>query len=348
MLLTIPPSCIMNPLAMHSWCTALESTLFLHEILIWHVEFDCLMIILPRNCRPDAILILAEKAYCIDTLVLMQAHWEICQEYRIMHEFLWRACTVSLDSHHLPCTGDSGSAEDSLTTKTQLAKTEVSLMLTNKYEVPEEDNHSDVKALLLSTKRLIIEVIRCQQSGENLREVLVIPASKEEVGLLPLFVRCTDPMLFILPPGRATWGAYPAQGSSWPEGLKEEPIGQTAVPCRRYEVGHTFSCPSLDKCTCISKLTLSLYYLLQTTHSGHQTEDFHTAWSVGAFRSCLSHRQLPSTGQQHCSSKISNGFLFLLLCKRGLLYKWFFSRTCETSATTDSGVVRKWFAWEAL
>jgi Ras GTPase-activating-like protein IQGAP1 len=39
-----------------------------------------------------------------------------------------------------------GSTDDSLAARSQLAKIEVSLTLTNKFEVPDESNQSDVKA----------------------------------------------------------------------------------------------------------------------------------------------------------------------------------------------------------
>ncbi|ELU04884.1 hypothetical protein CAPTEDRAFT_215996, partial [Capitella teleta] len=88
--------------------------------------------------------------------------------------------------------GESSSSEDNLAVRAQLSKTEVSLTLTNKYEVPDEDGQSDVKALLLSTKRLVVELIRCQQSGENLREVLVIPATSEEEGYHSTLIQRRD------------------------------------------------------------------------------------------------------------------------------------------------------------
>uniref|UniRef100_A0AAY4DW60 IQ motif containing GTPase activating protein 1 n=1 Tax=Denticeps clupeoides TaxID=299321 RepID=A0AAY4DW60_9TELE len=62
--------------------------------------------------------------------------------------------------------------------KEQMGKTEVSLTLTNKFDVPDEANaEMDSKALL--TKRLIVDVIRFQP-GETLTEILETPASAEQ------------------------------------------------------------------------------------------------------------------------------------------------------------------------
>ncbi|XP_060611464.2 ras GTPase-activating-like protein IQGAP1 [Anolis sagrei] len=64
--------------------------------------------------------------------------------------------------------------------KDMLAKTEVSLTLTNKFDVPEDENaEMDAKTILLNTKRLIVDVIRFQP-GETLAEILEVPASREQ------------------------------------------------------------------------------------------------------------------------------------------------------------------------
>uniref|UniRef100_A0A672HTJ4 IQ motif containing GTPase activating protein 1 n=1 Tax=Salarias fasciatus TaxID=181472 RepID=A0A672HTJ4_SALFA len=66
--------------------------------------------------------------------------------------------------------------------KEQMGKTEVSLTLTNKFDVPGEANaEMDAKTLLLNTKRLIVDVIRFQP-GETLTEILDSTASTEQVG----------------------------------------------------------------------------------------------------------------------------------------------------------------------
>uniref|UniRef100_A0A8V5H6M7 Uncharacterized protein n=1 Tax=Melopsittacus undulatus TaxID=13146 RepID=A0A8V5H6M7_MELUD len=61
-----------------------------------------------------------------------------------------------------------------------LAKTEVSLTLTNKFDVPGDENaEMDVRTILLNTKRLIVDVIRFQP-GETLTEILGTPATSEQ------------------------------------------------------------------------------------------------------------------------------------------------------------------------
>lgn len=64
--------------------------------------------------------------------------------------------------------------------KESLAKTEVSLTLTNKFEVIGDENaEKNAKTILLNTKRLIVDVIRFQP-GETLTEILETPATKEQ------------------------------------------------------------------------------------------------------------------------------------------------------------------------
>merc|ERR1712110_1017547 len=53
----------------------------------------------------------------------------------------------------------------------------VSLTLSNKFEVPEEEDQS-IKALYVRTKRFVVDVIRYQQ-GKTLREILEVPATAE-------------------------------------------------------------------------------------------------------------------------------------------------------------------------
>ncbi|XP_034986900.1 ras GTPase-activating-like protein IQGAP1 [Zootoca vivipara] len=73
----------------------------------------------------------------------------------------------------------SGSVNDPAS-KEMLAKTEVSLTLTNKFDVPGDENaEMDAKTILLNTKRLIVDVIRFQP-GETLTEILETPASVEQ------------------------------------------------------------------------------------------------------------------------------------------------------------------------
>ncbi|XP_072004464.1 ras GTPase-activating-like protein IQGAP1 [Engystomops pustulosus] len=71
-----------------------------------------------------------------------------------------------------------GSSPDS--GKESLAKTEVSLTLTNKFEVLGDENaEKDARTILLNTKRLIVDVIRFQP-GETLTEILDTPATPEQ------------------------------------------------------------------------------------------------------------------------------------------------------------------------
>ncbi|XP_028562148.2 ras GTPase-activating-like protein IQGAP1 [Podarcis muralis] len=73
----------------------------------------------------------------------------------------------------------SGSVNDPAS-KEMLAKTEVSLTLTNKFDVPGDENaEMDAKTILLNTKRLIVDVIRFQP-GETLTEILETPATAEQ------------------------------------------------------------------------------------------------------------------------------------------------------------------------
>uniref|UniRef100_A0A4W4H0Z6 IQ motif containing GTPase activating protein 1 n=1 Tax=Electrophorus electricus TaxID=8005 RepID=A0A4W4H0Z6_ELEEL len=65
--------------------------------------------------------------------------------------------------------------------KEMMGKTEVSLTLTNKFDVPGEANaEMDAKTLLLNTKRLIVDVIRFQP-GETLSEILESSSTPEQV-----------------------------------------------------------------------------------------------------------------------------------------------------------------------
>ncbi|NWR91693.1 IQGA1 protein, partial [Furnarius figulus] len=61
-----------------------------------------------------------------------------------------------------------------------LAKTEVSLTLTNKFDVPGDENaEMDARTILLNTKHLIVDVIRFQP-GETLTEILETSATSEQ------------------------------------------------------------------------------------------------------------------------------------------------------------------------
>ncbi|XP_043932308.1 ras GTPase-activating-like protein IQGAP1 [Protopterus annectens] len=73
-----------------------------------------------------------------------------------------------------------GAGNPSDPSKEALAKTEVSLTLTNKFDVAgDENSEMDARTILLNTKRLIVDVIRFQP-GETLTEILETPASNEQ------------------------------------------------------------------------------------------------------------------------------------------------------------------------
>ncbi|XP_044876439.1 ras GTPase-activating-like protein IQGAP2 isoform X1 [Mauremys mutica] len=63
-------------------------------------------------------------------------------------------------------------------TLSQLAKTEISLSLTSKYELQEGEDQ-DLKGLMIKTKRLVVDVIRTQP-GDTLLEILETPASAQQ------------------------------------------------------------------------------------------------------------------------------------------------------------------------
>lgn len=74
--------------------------------------------------------------------------------------------------------------------QTQLGKTEISLTLSNKFEVPEDDQ-ADVQQLLVRTKRMVVDVIACQ-TGDNLLQILDSPASEEQEELHQSLVKKRD------------------------------------------------------------------------------------------------------------------------------------------------------------
>ncbi|XP_042339441.1 ras GTPase-activating-like protein IQGAP1, partial [Plectropomus leopardus] len=77
-------------------------------------------------------------------------------------------------SHICLCSSGESSSSDpgSESSLSQSSKTEVSLTLTNKFDIFNESNDKpDARGLLLSTKQLIIDVIRTQP-GDSLSEIL--------------------------------------------------------------------------------------------------------------------------------------------------------------------------------
>uniref|UniRef100_A0A3B5PYU6 IQ motif containing GTPase activating protein 2 n=1 Tax=Xiphophorus maculatus TaxID=8083 RepID=A0A3B5PYU6_XIPMA len=86
----------------------------------------------------------------------------------------------------------------------QLAKTEISLTLTSKFELPEGDD-KDLKTLMTKTKKLIVDVVRIQH-GETLPEILETPATApQELEHTKIVQRRAD------------------QDAQTPEGLKSSP-----------------------------------------------------------------------------------------------------------------------------
>nr|XP_038028095.1 ras GTPase-activating-like protein IQGAP1 [Anas platyrhynchos] len=78
------------------------------------------------------------------------------------------------------CLTGEGSGNVNDPNREMLAKTEVSLTLTNKFDVPGDENaEMDARTILLNTKRLIVDVIRFQP-GETLTEILETPATSEQ------------------------------------------------------------------------------------------------------------------------------------------------------------------------
>ncbi|NXE26768.1 IQGA1 protein, partial [Ardeotis kori] len=76
--------------------------------------------------------------------------------------------------------GGEGSVNVNDPNREMLAKIEVSLTLTNKFDVPGDENaEMDARTILLNTKRLIVDVIRFQP-GETLTEILETPATSEQ------------------------------------------------------------------------------------------------------------------------------------------------------------------------
>ena len=63
----------------------------------------------------------------------------------------------------------------------EASKQELALTLTNKFEGFREADSSDMKALFVRTKRMVVDMLRVQP-GENLTEVLYTPATHEQEG----------------------------------------------------------------------------------------------------------------------------------------------------------------------
>lgn len=95
-----------------------------------------------------------------------------------------RALLRDLDSvptlQELSGTADDFSADPD-SALAQIGKTEVSLTLTNKFDIfNDEQDQADTRGLLLSTKQMIIDVIRTQP-GDSLAQILRSSASQQQV-----------------------------------------------------------------------------------------------------------------------------------------------------------------------
>ncbi|CAL1534099.1 unnamed protein product [Lymnaea stagnalis] len=74
--------------------------------------------------------------------------------------------------------------------RAQMAKTEISLTLSNKFDVHTDDK-ADMKSLLIRTKRMIVDVIACQP-GDNLVVVLEAPCNQQQEELHQALVKKRD------------------------------------------------------------------------------------------------------------------------------------------------------------
>lgn len=61
----------------------------------------------------------------------------------------------------------------------QASKQELSLTLANKFEGIADDDDSDMKALFVRTKRMVVDLLRVQP-GDNLTTILYTPATPEQ------------------------------------------------------------------------------------------------------------------------------------------------------------------------
>uniref|UniRef100_H2Z720 Ras-GAP domain-containing protein n=1 Tax=Ciona savignyi TaxID=51511 RepID=H2Z720_CIOSA len=91
------------------------------------------------------------------------------------------ASLIGANALRSPRKGETGGTELTDEQKTALLNTEISLTLASKVEI-KEDDESDIKNLILRTKRMVIDIIRIQV-GENLTEVLNTPATDDQEDL---------------------------------------------------------------------------------------------------------------------------------------------------------------------
>ncbi|KAK3096452.1 hypothetical protein FSP39_000292 [Pinctada imbricata] len=76
------------------------------------------------------------------------------------------------------------------TLQSQLGKTEISLTLQSKFDV-QEDDQADVKQLTIRTKRMVVDVLACQQ-GDSLIQILETPVTDEQEEIHQALVRKRD------------------------------------------------------------------------------------------------------------------------------------------------------------
>ncbi|KAK6188369.1 hypothetical protein SNE40_004554 [Patella caerulea] len=111
----------------------------------------------------------------VDTHQLLLSHQDVISPDHNdpLHELLEDLGEVPVIDELLGLTGDES---DEL--KKDLAKTEISMTLSNKFDV-QQDDRADMKSLLIRTKRMIVDVIACQQ-GDDLIKVLDLPSSQSQ------------------------------------------------------------------------------------------------------------------------------------------------------------------------
>jgi len=75
---------------------------------------------------------------------------------------------------------EAAPGEDKQDLVTEAGKQEIPLTLTNKVEkLVEEDESTDMKALFVRTKRMVVDVLKVQP-GDNMTSVLYTPATPEQ------------------------------------------------------------------------------------------------------------------------------------------------------------------------
>uniref|UniRef100_A0A674E1M9 IQ motif containing GTPase activating protein 2 n=1 Tax=Salmo trutta TaxID=8032 RepID=A0A674E1M9_SALTR len=129
-------------------------------------------------CKPVIYISIDE---IINTHSLVLEHLEaISPDHNdLLHELLQDLGPAGIAKHIFLCFSGEGVVDpnnpNKESTLSQLAKTQISLSLTNKFELLEGDD-KDTKGLMMKTKKLIMDVIRIQP-GDTLPETLETPAS---------------------------------------------------------------------------------------------------------------------------------------------------------------------------